>query len=594
MFETESEIDDPELLELLGEFLQEAREGIAEVEPVLLDLERSGAQNTVEVANRAFRFFHSLKGTAAFLGLEHVCRVTHAAESLLGRYRDGSSGPLGVAEVQLMLNAVDVIRIMLDQVEIDRTDAGTATAVDRLVTRLTAAVEQSGVKPPPVAVFSPPPALEEEAAGPATAPMSPPPAPAHPIDEHDEPATAANRSQGTNQASSLRVDVGKLDQLMNLVGELIIAETMVTRSPDVQGVGFTGFQKSSLHLRRVTRALQDVAMSLRMVPIGATFRKMMRLVRDVSARLDKKVALHIEGEDTEVDKTVAEQISDPLVHLLRNALDHGIEMPDARAASGKPPEATLRLTAAHRAGEVWITVEDDGRGLNRERILAKGIERGLVDPDRGELSDSEVFDLLFQPGFSTAAAVTELSGRGVGLDVVRKNVESMRGRVEVTTRPGQGTTFIIRIPLTLAIFDGMIVRVGEVLYTIPLRSMRESIRPDRRALVQLPDGAELIRVRQRHFPVLRLHRMHGVPGAVEDPCLGILLMVEDGDQTACILVDEVMGQQQTVVKGLPAGVNTGAGITGCTIMGNGEISFIVDVGSMLAATRARPTAVAVA
>ncbi len=198
MFETESEIDDPELLELLGEFLQEAREGIAEVEPVLLDLERSGAQNTVEVANRAFRFFHSLKGTAAFLGLEHVCRVTHAAESLLGRYRDGSSGPLGVAEVQLMLNAVDVIRIMLDQVEIDRTDAGTATAVDRLVTRLTAAVEQSGVKPPPVAVFSPPPALEEEAAGPAAAPMSPPPAPAHPIDEHDEPATAANRSQGTN------------------------------------------------------------------------------------------------------------------------------------------------------------------------------------------------------------------------------------------------------------------------------------------------------------------------------------------------------------------------------------------------------------
>ena len=571
----ESEIDDPELLELLGEFLQEAREGIAEVEPVLLDLERSGAESTVEVANRAFRFFHSLKGTAAFLGLDHVCRVTHAAESLLGRYRDGTGGALGVAEVQLLLNAVDVIRIMLDQVEIDRSDAGTAAAVDRLVDRLLAAVNRQSEAPTPAA--------------PTVAPSpsaAPPPEPAEEREEGEAPVAAAHR----NNASSLRVDVNKLDQLMNLVGELIIAETMVTRSPDVQGVSFTGFQKSSLHLRRVTRALQDVAMSLRMVPIGATFRKMMRLVRDVSARLDKRVSLHIDGEDTEVDKTVAEQISDPLVHLLRNALDHGIELPDDRAATGKPAEATLRLTAAHRAGEVWITVEDDGRGLNRERILAKGIERGLVDPNRGELADAEVYDLLFQPGFSTAAAVTELSGRGVGLDVVRKNVESMRGRVEVSTRPGQGTTFTIRIPLTLAIFDGMIVRVGAVLYTIPLRSMRESIRPDRRALVQLPDGAELIRIRQRHYPVLRLHRMHGVPRAVEDPSEGILLMVEDGDQTACILVDEVMGQQQTVVKSLPAGVETGVGITGCTIMGNGEISFIVDVGSMLGAMRQRAAA----
>lgn len=385
--------------------------------------------------------------------------------------------------------------------------------------------------------------------------------------------------QARRRRSSLRVDVDKLDQLMDLVGELIIAETAVTH--DTQG-GPRDFEKAMAQLSRVTRSLQDVAMSLRMIAVSDTFNKMRRLVRDVSTKQGKEVHLEIHGEETEVDKTVAELIADPLVHLMRNAVDHGAETPEQRRAAGKPDKVHLSLEARHQAGEIWITVRDDGRGMDRARILGKAVERGLVRRERGELlSDSEVFAFVFEPGFSTAAQVTSISGRGVGMDVVRKNIERVKGRIEVDSVLGQGTTFTLRIPLTMAIIEGMLVRVGESSFTIPLLSIRESFVTRASAITRLTSGQELVRIRSELLPVLRLKELYGLPEGEDEIESGVLVVLENDREVFCLFVDELVGQRQTVVKGLSSYLGDVRGLSGCTVMGDGRISLILDVGGIL-------------
>ena len=253
---------------------------------------------------------------------------------------------------------------------------------------------------------------------------------------------------------------------------MVIAESMVTRNPDLEGYEFENFEKAASHLNKIVRDLQDVALSVRMIPIAGIFRKMIRLVHDLSARADKKIDLKLLGEETEIDKTVAEQLADPLVHLVRNAIDHGIEPPAQRLAAGKPETGEIVIEAKHEGGEVWILITDDGKGLNRDKILTKGIERGLVKGDGSELTDNEIYNLIFEPGFSTADKVTDISGRGVGMDVVKKNIEKIKGRADVFSQQGKGARFILRIPLTLAIMEGMLVRVGQARYTIPILSIR--------------------------------------------------------------------------------------------------------------------------
>lgn len=392
--------------------------------------------------------------------------------------------------------------------------------------------------------------------------------------------TQANRAGPKRpQRSSLRVDVRKLDQLMDLVGELIIAETAVTHDTEE---GPRDLEKAMAQLSRVTRSLQDVAMSLRMVAIADTFNKMKRLVRDVSNKQGKSVSLHIAGEETEVDKTVAEIIADPLVHLMRNAVDHGMETPDERLDAGKPAKGTLMLEARHQAGEIWITVSDDGKGMDRTRILDKAIERGLVRRERGEqLSDSEVFAFVFEPGFSTAAAVTAISGRGVGMDVVKKNVERVKGRIEVTSVLGKGTSFTLRIPLTMAIIEGMLVRVGSSSFTIPLLSIRESFVIRTAAITRLTSGQELVRIRDELLPVLRLKELYQLPEGEDDIERGVLVVIESDREVVCLFVDELVGQRQTVVKGLSSYLGDVRGLSGCTVMGDGRISLILDVAGIL-------------
>ena len=400
-------------------------------------------------------------------------------------------------------------------------------------------------------------------------------------------AAAKTGGAGTQPAKPLtvrrdiRIDVSKLDSLMNLVGELVIAESMVTRNPEVLALKLKSFRRATRQLRRITGELQDLAMAMRMVPVANAFRKMIRTVHDLSRKTGKKVQLVRRGEETEVDKNVIEQIADPLVHAVRNAVDHGLENPAERKRAGKPEEGTITLEARHEGGEVWVMVRDDGRGLSRDRILAKGIERGLVEGQGERLSDGDVYRLILEPGFSTAAEVTDISGRGVGMDVVKKNIDKLGGKIDVHSSPGKGTTIIMRIPLTLAIIEGMLVVVGQTRYTIPLVSVRESLRVAEGAVVRTMDGQEILHLREEMIPILRLHEIHHRVGAVTDLDRGVLVVLQDRDTCVALLVDKILDQQQAVIKGLSDYLGDARGISGCTILGDGEVSLILDAAGLI-------------
>jgi two-component system chemotaxis sensor kinase CheA len=323
-----------------------------------------------------------------------------------------------------------------------------------------------------------------------------------------------------------------------------------------------------------------VAMSLRMTPVEKTFKRMTRLVRDVAHKRARQVQLIVDGEDTEVDKSIAEIISDPLVHVLRNAVDHGIESPADRVAAGKPAEGTVRLSARHQGGEVWVTIEDDGRGLDKDAIYAKAVERGLTEKPLHALSDREVFGFVFAPGFSTAEVLSDISGRGVGMDVARRNLESVNGRVDVHSVAGKGTTVTLRIPLTLAIIEGMLVRVGEAWFTIPMLQVQESVRVPESAITVLHTGQEMVRIRNRLLPVLRLHDLYRIEEAMTHIPDGLLVVVEDDTEAFCLFVDELIGQRQTVIKSLSGFVGNLNGLSGCTVLGDGRISLILDVAEL--------------
>lgn len=698
-----------DLQEICDEFVTESRETLDQVEPRLVGLEQDCDSSVVD---EIFRAFHSMKGSAGFLGFESLVALTHEAESLLDRFRSGST-ELRPNHVTLLCDALDLSKRMLDQVESEHHDHGFEDQVMALVAELKASGESASVNaenpPPPPAVdetgepvcegraserapeLFPEPApdtlavfnseapqllsdvdaalrrlaaapddaahldvafaklhrfksccgmigsveLERVAhgmecllvelrrqsstpepgqvasllaaletirtsltAGPQDCAERSPPAaiataPA-PSPQLSAPAAKTRNAEKSQPASgkppsrgNVRVDLEKLDLLMDLVGELIISETMVTHNPDLEDYEFENFQKASLQLNRITRSLQDVAMGVRMVPIGSTFRKMVRVVRDLATKQEKQIELDITGEDTEVDKTVVEAIADPLVHMIRNSADHGIEMPAERAAKGKPPCGTIRLSASHEAGEIWIVIQDDGKGIDRSAILAKARSNGLIEGSGDQLRDDEVFQLIFEPGFSTAAAVSDISGRGVGMDVVRRNIEALKGRIEIASELGRGSRFTIRIPLTLAIIEGMLVRLGESTYTIPLLSIRESIRAEAGWITQLTDGTEMVNLRGELVQVLRLHRIFELQSDHTELYEGILVIVEESGTRLALLVDEVVGQRQTVIKALPRFLSNPVGLSGCSILSSGEISLILDVAGVVQRYRSR-------
>jgi two-component system chemotaxis sensor kinase CheA len=430
----------------------------------------------------------------------------------------------------------------------------------------------------PAPAAAPEPAPQVEASKPQAAP-----APAS--------AAAAASSAVAKESSSIRVDVEKVDQLINLVGELVITQSMLTQAATMlDPVAYERFLSGLGHLERNARDLQESVMSIRMMPMDYVFSRFPRVIRDVSAKLGKQVRLDTYGKETELDKGLIERIVDPLTHLVRNSLDHGIETPDVRLAKGKDATGQLLLSAQHHGGNIVIEVSDDGGGLNRERILAKAMQQGL--PVSETMPDDEVWQLIFAPGFSTAEQVTDISGRGVGMDVVKRNIQEMGGHVEIHSRGGQGTTTRIVLPLTLAILNGMSVKVGSEAYILPLSYVIESLQPLPEHLHSITADGHVIRVRGEYLPLIELHRVFDVAGAQTHPTQGILVIVQADDSRFALLVDELLGQHQVVVKNLETNYRKVPGISAATILGDGSVAFIIDVGAMPRIQRAQAASAA--
>jgi two-component system chemotaxis sensor kinase CheA len=388
------------------------------------------------------------------------------------------------------------------------------------------------------------------------------------------------------ESASIRVDVEKIDQLINLVGELVITQAMLAQTASkADAVLYEALTNGLAQLERNTRDLQESAMSIRMMPMSFAFSRFPRVVRDVAAKLGKEVELVTTGENTELDKGLIERIVDPLTHLVRNSLDHGLETPDERVAAGKPRKGTVLLAAYHQGGNIVIEVSDDGRGLRRDKILAKARERGMHAPD--SMADGDVWNLIFEAGFSTADVVTDVSGRGVGMDVVRRNIKDMGGRVDITSNPGRGTRMTIRLPLTLAILDGMSVRVGDALYILPLGYIVESMQPAASAMRTIGGSERVIEVRGEYLPILSLRDTLGVRGPRPVEGHSILVILEaEGGKTA-LEVDGLVGQHQVVIKSLEANYRRVPGISGATIMGDGRVALILDAGHLVGLSRQR-------
>lgn len=400
----------------------------------------------------------------------------------------------------------------------------------------------------------------------------------------EAPPAAASASK---DAGSIRVSIDKIDALLNLVGELVITQSMLARYGEGDGnqADVQGLRDGLLVLERHTRELQESAMQIRMLPIGTSFSRFKRLVRDISGKLGKKVELKLSGENTELDKTVLEKMSDPLVHLVRNSLDHGIELPEKRRAAGKPETGTLHLSAYHEGGNIVIQVKDDGGGLNKERILSKAIERGIVSPTES-LSDDQIHNLIFQPGFSTADQVSDMSGRGVGMDVVRRNIIDLGGRIDVQSRPGEGSTFKIRLPLTLAILDGQLVRAGKDVYIFSLLSIVETVLVSGQEVSKLVGNGRVYRLRDEYIPVISLRDAFQLRGPRKLTRYGeregeLLVVVETDGTKVGLFVDELMDQQQVVIKSLEENYLPVTGLAGATILGDGSVAMIIDVPSLV-------------
>ncbi|HHK3969080.1 TPA: chemotaxis protein CheA [Pseudomonas aeruginosa] len=603
-----------DMSQFLQVFFEETEEHLATLELLLigLDLDRPDS----ETLHGIFRAAHSIKGSSGMFGFDDITAVTHELETLLDRIRCGQMC-LRPDMISSFIETRDVLQRLLDAHRSGHPDPGVPLletverlrgwlrapereaaeegfgSFDEALARETADDDAFGLfdeapgAPAASEAFgffddapgSPP--AEERAFGLfGGAPGSPavPGAPAQAVAATARGAAAPARGDG--ESGSIRVSVEKIDSLINLVGELVITQAMLGQlGEQLDPSRHESLQHALAQLEHNTRDLQESVMSIRMLPINFIFSRFPRLVRDTATRLGKQVELHLHGEHIELDKSVIEKLSDPLTHIVRNSIDHGIEPPAERLAAGKPASGTVKLAASHQGGSVVVEVSDDGRGLSRPRILAKARERNL--PVHDGMSDAEVWQLVFMPGFSTAETVTELSGRGVGMDVVKRNIGAMGGRIDIDSAPGMGTRIGIRLPLTLAILDGLIVAVEAVNYVIPLTYIVESLqaRSDDVRGLGGEDNA-MIRVRGEYLPLFSLHELLRIGGEAPPPEQGIVVILESEGRSFALQVDELVGQQQVVIKSLEQNFRRVEGIAGATIMGDGSVALILDVDAL--------------
>ncbi len=599
--------------ELLTEFHAEAIDHLQQIEAALLALENQ--LDDPEALNAVFRSFHTIKGVAGFLHLVPMHTLAHEVESLLDLARNQ----------KLRLNSEIITQILLSRDALQALVAQITAALehgrmpDQIVpvshliqaVRGFIAVDRSpspAAKPaatPAAAVvpfprpmpdapleFPAPPAADpppRTAPAPEAVPAAPVPTSTAPAAEPSKATVPANPAATASllknsSASTVRVNTEKLDSLMDVVGELVIVQSQLIESSRAATIreDTSALQRNVAQLSRITKELQHTAMSVRMIPVKPTFQKMERLARDLARDSGKKVAFLVTGEDTELDRTVVEEIGDPLVHMVRNALDHGIEPPADRAARGKPEAGTVRLKAYHEGSHIVIELSDDGRGIDPDRIMAKARKVGLVAPGV-EMEREEILNLIFAPGFSTAETVTAVSGRGVGMDVVRRNIERLRGKIEIDTAVGAGSTFRIKLPLTMAIIDGLVVRVGADRFILPSTSVKMALRPAREAFITVHGTGEALDLRGKILPLYRLHRQFSIPNAVESPWEGIIVVVEVSGKSKALLVDELLTKQEVVIKNLGGFLQELRGVAGGAILGDGNIALILDPGSLFQA-----------
>ncbi|HZU25596.1 MAG TPA: chemotaxis protein CheA [Bryobacteraceae bacterium] len=547
--------------ELLSDFIVESREHLNTIEQKVLALEQDAADQ--DAIHATFRAFHTIKGLAGFLELVAVQEVAHEVETLLDRARNGMLA-INARVIDSILASKDYVGIWLDQLDamLQRGETVAAPENATLLADLRRVLEERAA---PVTEAASTSSIQELARAVST-----------PSEAAPEGSAAARAVVEKTEARSIKVDTARLDYLVDMVGEMVIAQSLVRHDPDLEAEKRPRLVRNLSQLARITNEVQRTAMSMRMVPVRQLFRKMSRLVRDLSRKTGKRVELELYGEDTELDRNIVEELGDPLMHMVRNAVDHGIETPEDRARSGKPDVARVRLGAAHQAGHIVIEVSDDGRGLNKEKIVARAVERGLLEAGT-QPSEDELFHLIFQPGFSTAEKVTDVSGRGVGMDVVKKQIQKLRGRVDIQSTPGAGAIFLLKLPLTLAIIDGLVARVGAERYIVPIFAVREMLRPTEDMISTVQGRAEMVLIRGSLLPIVRLHERFGVTPRTEKLTEALLIVAEGARRRFCLMVDDLLGKQEVVIKSLGESLQRIDGVAGGAILGDGRVGLILDL-----------------
>ncbi|MBX3739058.1 MAG: chemotaxis protein CheA [Candidatus Didemnitutus sp.] len=564
--------------ELLTEFYAEAVDHLSQIEAALLILDQQ--PDNPEAINSIFRSFHTIKGNAGFLGLVPMHTLAHEVESLLdlARNRELRLTPAIITEI---LRSRDALQQLTQQIAV-ALEKGHLPSQIIPVSHLMRAVRALAKGDPTPAPTATPVATPTTPTAPvaADAPAAPAASPLGAAAANAIEAQASTKTTAGGQ--TVRVNTEKLDSLMDVVGELVIVQSQLIES--ARGICDDGspMQRNVAQLSRIAKELQHTAMSLRMIPIKPTFQKMERLSRDLARNFGKKVHFQVSGEDTELDRTVVEEIADPLVHMVRNALDHGLEGPEIRAAAGKPEAGTVHLSAYHQGSNIVIELQDDGRGIDPDKIFKKAIEKGIVAAN-AQLSREECYALIFAPGFSTAEKVTAVSGRGVGMDVVKRNIEKLRGKIEITSEVGKGSVFKIKLPLTMAIIDGLVVRVGTDKFILPSTSVQMAIRPTKDSITTVHGTGEVLELRGKILPLHRLHRRFGIPADATQPWDGIVVIVEHSGKVSALLVDEMVSKQEVVIKNLGAFMQGLPGVAGGAILGDGNIALILDPASLLQA-----------
>lgn len=570
--------------ELVGDFILEAREHLQTVESGLLLLEKEPANP--ETLNAVFRSFHTIKGLAGFLEFGVMQDLAHEVETILDLARTGQL-VMRPNLIDLTLESADFVGREINRIEsqLHSQDPGAEQDPRALLKRVRAVIggEHDSEAPKheegPVVAESlviadtrtqnamPVVEVEFEAAA-----QQPSPAEATALTAINSKAKKAV----VPDTHAIRVDTAKLDYLLDMVGEMVIAESMVRLDPDLSGTKNTRLQRNLNQLRRVTEEVQKVAMATRLIPVGSLFQRVNRLVRDTSRKAGKMAEVELFGEDTQLDKTIIEELSDPIMHMVRNSIDHGIETPAERIKVGKRQSGSVQLKAYRQADHIQIEIVDDGRGLNKEKILSKARERGLIG-EAVHLSDSEIFQLIFEPGFSTAEKVTDISGRGVGMDVVKKQILKLRGKIEIHSTPGKGTTFFLKLPLTLAIVEGLVVGVGRERYILPIFSVHEMFRPSEGQVSTVQGRGEMVMVRNQLMPLIRLYRSLGVRPRNEEILQTLLIVAETEGKRFVLMVDEFIGKQEVVIKSLGDSLKNTPGVAGGAILGDGRVGLILDL-----------------